>query len=561
MSAQDEFQFKFSLSVLNHLGRGLYRSFATVIAEAISNAWDADAERVDIKIEDDTLTIWDNGVGMDRSELANKFLKIGYTRRKNSTTSNIKNRNVLGRKGIGKLAYLSISDQIIVFTKKKQQEIISVKIDNREIDAAIDADREQQEHTLKGIDPSSETIMFQEFGTQLVFKGLRKNLVRKNIRQILATQFHFTQALSEGDKFEIYVDGEKIDLKDLKSLYGATQFMWFFDKHSQAEFNREIQLADIKHDIAQQFPLTDTFLWEGEQKKISGYVASVRKPKHLLIAGSNREFKASVSLFAGGRLRETDLVSKVTRSQLPENYLYGQIHVDDMDIGDIDRFTSSRDGVIEDDPLYDAFLVFLRKILQEIIVTWKTGRKKYGDIDPDDETIENKFDEGYMQWVKENSNIPKTDFHKHPLTQDIRKAARDNFQSYMKCFIAENLMRYYIKHKKISRKSTHKFISKHQLRESEAKTLGNITIGIRKPLLDDNKNDLNYLDAAIMAGAIDKETGKDGQPDALTADVAKHLPVRNALMHTAALTEDAKSLGSLFWDNVVRKVLGFLGDT
>ena len=36
------FTFEISLSVLNHLGRSLYRSFATVMGEAISNAWDAD---------------------------------------------------------------------------------------------------------------------------------------------------------------------------------------------------------------------------------------------------------------------------------------------------------------------------------------------------------------------------------------------------------------------------------------------------------------------------------------------------------------------------------------
>lgn len=43
-----EFTFEISLSVLNHLGRSLYRSFATVLGEAISNSWDADAKTVKI---------------------------------------------------------------------------------------------------------------------------------------------------------------------------------------------------------------------------------------------------------------------------------------------------------------------------------------------------------------------------------------------------------------------------------------------------------------------------------------------------------------------------------
>ena len=41
MKTDDKFSFEISLSVLNHLGRNLYRSFVTVLGEAVSNAWDA----------------------------------------------------------------------------------------------------------------------------------------------------------------------------------------------------------------------------------------------------------------------------------------------------------------------------------------------------------------------------------------------------------------------------------------------------------------------------------------------------------------------------------------
>ena len=42
----NQFNFNISLSVLNHLGRNLYRNVITVIGEAISNSWDADATNV-----------------------------------------------------------------------------------------------------------------------------------------------------------------------------------------------------------------------------------------------------------------------------------------------------------------------------------------------------------------------------------------------------------------------------------------------------------------------------------------------------------------------------------
>ncbi len=63
------FYFEISLSVLNHLGRKLYRSFITVLGEAISNAWDADATdvRIYLDIEKNTMVIKDNGHGMSSS--------------------------------------------------------------------------------------------------------------------------------------------------------------------------------------------------------------------------------------------------------------------------------------------------------------------------------------------------------------------------------------------------------------------------------------------------------------------------------------------------------------
>ena len=81
MQKSDEFNFEISLSVLNHLGRHLYRSFATVLGEAISNSWDADAKNVWISVDQDggTFSIKDDGVGMDAGDFQNKFLRIGYT--------------------------------------------------------------------------------------------------------------------------------------------------------------------------------------------------------------------------------------------------------------------------------------------------------------------------------------------------------------------------------------------------------------------------------------------------------------------------------------------------
>jgi len=119
MTQKNEFTFEISLSVLNHLGRSLYRSFATIIGEAISNAWDADAKNVEILIDKkaNSFVVRDDGVGMTADDFQNKFLKIGYSKRKSGQKSSSAGRPFIGRKGIGKLALLSCADTITVVSR------------------------------------------------------------------------------------------------------------------------------------------------------------------------------------------------------------------------------------------------------------------------------------------------------------------------------------------------------------------------------------------------------------------------------------------------------------
>ena len=130
-----DFNFNISLSVLNHLGRNLYRSFITVIGEAISNAWDADANKVFITIdrEKNTMSIVDDGIGMDENDFQNKFLKIGYSKRKEGKIISDKKRPYIGRKGIGKLALLSCAKEIEIATIKYANTVIGGTINNKRI--------------------------------------------------------------------------------------------------------------------------------------------------------------------------------------------------------------------------------------------------------------------------------------------------------------------------------------------------------------------------------------------------------------------------------------------
>src|SRR2546426_2201940 len=142
------FTFLISLSVLNHLGRQLYRSFATVLGEAISNAWDADAKNVwvDVERKKNRFFIKDDGTGMTAGDFQDKFLKIGYSKRKERTKSPVRQRPFIGRKGIGKLALLSCAKRITVISKVEGGTYVGGVIDNSDLDNAITDDLTPQQY-------------------------------------------------------------------------------------------------------------------------------------------------------------------------------------------------------------------------------------------------------------------------------------------------------------------------------------------------------------------------------------------------------------------------------
>ena len=66
----------------------------TVLGEAISNSWDADAYNVYITIDRDSkiLIVRDDGDGMNENDFQNKFLKIGYSKLKDNKTNTMLKR-------------------------------------------------------------------------------------------------------------------------------------------------------------------------------------------------------------------------------------------------------------------------------------------------------------------------------------------------------------------------------------------------------------------------------------------------------------------------------------
>lgn len=546
--------FNISLSVLNHLGRNLYRSVITVLGEAISNSWDADASNVRITIDKkhNCMTIVDDGEGMTFDDFQNKFLKIGYSKRRNGKYKTPKNRPFIGRKGIGKLALLSCAKKIHIASKTKETAIVGGVIDNSSLDKAITNDLNSQEYKLENLTSkvlSSADI--GEKGTYILFENLNKEITNtvEYIKKSIALYFRFSLL---DEKFNIFVNDEKIDERMLDELAKDTQFLW--------------QINYIDDPFIKQLSLNSQLETLKSTMDIRGYIASVDKPSKLKIRGTQE--KATIDLFVNGRLREKDILRHIPTSRIVENYVYGQVHFDDLDLGDTkDIFTSSREGIISDDLCYRQFLDEIERLFKKIMDDWDELRRKEGDDgDPDNMKITpkaRKAQELFNTTFKEMDEAhKKNENHKKKKSNNVgawikqlSQEAEYNIPSYVECFIAENLLREYIKYNKMELSSeAAEEAKKWKDKEMTNKGIANISYEIRKSM-----DDIYYLDMKYLSNFIDKASDKN-KDAALSRSSDVYKPVRDAVGHTSIITSTAKRQLSLELENIKARVMKLMDD-
>lgn len=183
-----KYQMSIDLNVLNHLGLKLYSNVPAVLSEVVANSWDADAEKVDIEIKSDQITITDDGHGMTEADINEKYLTVGYEKRKREAKQTHRyKRPVMGRKGIGKLSLFSIADIVEVQTVKNGKKSGFVMSAQK-----IEAEISKQNGSTYYPDPlSDDKITLDEDGTRIVLTELKKRVSQapNALRKRLARRF------------------------------------------------------------------------------------------------------------------------------------------------------------------------------------------------------------------------------------------------------------------------------------------------------------------------------------------------------------------------------------
>lgn len=173
----DELQFKVSAELKNILGRDLITSDNIAVLELVKNSYDAHATKVEITFGNDSIVIADNGKGMSKDDIINKWLFIAYSAKSDGTEdknyrSKIR-RDFAGAKGIGRLSCDRLARYLTINTVSEEtgiQETLKVdwaKFENRQTEEMDTISVEYESSDKPFAFPNN-----QAHGTSLSFTGL-----------------------------------------------------------------------------------------------------------------------------------------------------------------------------------------------------------------------------------------------------------------------------------------------------------------------------------------------------------------------------------------------------
>ena len=369
MATQRELVMTISLNVLEHLGINLYSNIPAVLSEIVANAWDADAMNVIVRIDKsaETITIQDDGIGMDRDAVIDRFLTVGFRRRDEKSGPTTKaGRKPMGRKGIGKLSIFSIARIAEVYTKCGSA------------NTAFKMDREIIKEQIAG--NSTKTYNPQELstwppeltkGTRIVLSSLSKNLSGMTIEGLKRRIARRFSIIGPRFDFTVEVNGSVIGPED-RGYHNTLQYIWTYGNQEEfvklcknLERDAEPRLPDIKSELTKA------------GIELKGWIGTVLKPDQLKDEEGDNLNRLAV--FMRGKLAQEDILSDFGQKEIYADYLIGELHCEELDDdaeGDI--ATSSRQALKQDDPRFEALRKVVRLELRQIANRWSDWRRTDG---------------------------------------------------------------------------------------------------------------------------------------------------------------------------------------
>ncbi|MDE3244056.1 MAG: ATP-binding protein, partial [Nitrospirota bacterium] len=296
---------EFDPGTIKHLGLQMYSTLPPVIGELVSNAWDADATRVDIVIpttlltDQSEITVADDGFGMSDQTVRDAYLIVGRDRRKEEQTDITPGeRKLMGRKGIGKFCGFGIATEIELETFHAG-EISRFVMSHAELDKSS----VQRKLTMPALDPSGTLAK----GTRITLRGItkfrKKSISIDQVRRGLARRFSI---IGPTFGFQVWVNGSPITIQ---------------------ERNLKLLLEKDKDGHLYLWEFHDEEIEPNTGWKVSGWIGALEHTKQL-----EDGIQRGIVIMARGKLvQEPFVFDAVSGQQYAFSYLVGEINAEFVD--------------------------------------------------------------------------------------------------------------------------------------------------------------------------------------------------------------------------------------
>ncbi len=419
--------------ILELLGPSLYTNIYYVLAELIANAYDADAKNVYILEKQDRIIVEDDGTGMSYSDGGiGKYLDVAIETRKTAAdTYTASGRRKMGRKGVGKLAALSVSKDVQVMTKKNNEK--SGFVLSREVD------RSKKLKPIKEVDIKFERVEEESHGTSIVMlqpeykMHTTLNAIKKNLLKIfpLVSSDFKIHLIQEGEDELVMDSFDKEMIKELGAVillgdeYHPLQE--FFDSGLDNKNQEEIKKDLLQLEPIKSIPLTLTKKDGVEQNynmEIKGWLGVYRSTRDRKL--NRTDFPDNfISLLSNNKLGLYNLLPDVGGNRLVEVFVVGQLHVDLFEETELpDMALSNRQGYKTGDKRYQAVAAFVGDELLPRITEMRVAWTKHRDAKKNKEKDE-------KQQSDEKELRDKVEEFKETTSENLAKKLEERFHTQM----------------------------------------------------------------------------------------------------------------------------------
>ena len=301
---KDNLQFRVSAELKNILGRDLITSPDIAILELVKNSYDARAQKVEITFDDDYLSIADNGKGMSKKDLIDKWLFVAYSAKSDGTEDmsyrDKFTRRYAGAKGIGRLSCDRLANNLILTTRSNggnKTEVLYVDWTTFENNKKTEFDTINIPH--ESLDSIANFPQNHPTGTILEFSNLHDKWSREDILRLRKSLEKMINPFSgTDDNFQIEIIAPKMKEEDEKS-----------------ESGHDVVNGIIENSIADVLKLKTTQIESRIENDVIVTTLTDRGIKMYEIEEKNTDFRelssASVSLFYLNRAAKYNFSAKM----------------------------------------------------------------------------------------------------------------------------------------------------------------------------------------------------------------------------------------------------------